>query len=63
MEALLTDPDPQRAQHAMKVMLETAKLDIATLRAAAEGVDRPETPTLCNAATTMPHGQHRSGSG
>ena len=40
MENLLTDPDPQRAQRAMEVMLEMSKLDIATLRAAADG-DRP----------------------
>ena len=63
MEALLTDPDPQRAQHAMKVMLETAKLDIATLRAAVDASGRSETPMLWSAAATMPHGQHRSGSG
>ena len=34
---LLTDPDPGRAQRAMKAMLEMKKIDIATLERAAEG--------------------------
>ena len=38
MEELFSDPDPERAQRAMKAMLEMRKLDIAALRAAADGV-------------------------
>ena len=38
MEELFADPDPERAQRAMKAMLEMKKLDIAALRAAADGV-------------------------
>ena len=63
MGALLSDPVPQRTQSAMEAMLETAKLDIATLRAAVDASGRSETPMLWSAAATMPHGQHRSGSG
>ncbi len=36
-EALFTDPDPERASRAMKAMLGMGKLDIAALRAAADG--------------------------
>jgi len=38
MDELFSDPDPQRAQRAMQVMLTMGKLDIAALRAAADGV-------------------------
>jgi predicted 3-demethylubiquinone-9 3-methyltransferase (glyoxalase superfamily) len=38
MEELFTDPDPTRAERAMKAMLQMSKLDIAALRAAADGV-------------------------
>ncbi|MGW3406169.1 VOC family protein [Streptomyces zhihengii] len=34
---LLEDPDPERAQRAMKAMLGMHKLDVAALRAAADG--------------------------
>lgn len=34
---LLSDPDPARAQRAMKAMLGMTKLDVAALRAAADG--------------------------
>lgn len=34
---LLADPDPRRAQRAMKAMLGMHKLDVAALRAAADG--------------------------
>jgi predicted 3-demethylubiquinone-9 3-methyltransferase (glyoxalase superfamily) len=37
LEQLLTDPDPARAERAMKCMLGMKKLDIAELRAAADG--------------------------
>ena len=37
MPALLSDPDPERANRAMAAMLQMKKLDIATLRAAADG--------------------------
>jgi len=37
MEEILNDPDPQRAQRAMTAMLQMGKLDIAALRAAADG--------------------------
>ena len=37
MEQLLTDPDPDRAQRAMKAMLSMGKLDVAAIRAAADG--------------------------
>ena len=38
MEELFADPDPQRAERAMKAMLKMSKLDIAALRSAADGV-------------------------
>ena len=38
MEELFADPDPERAERAMKAMLEMKKLDVAALRAAADGV-------------------------
>jgi predicted 3-demethylubiquinone-9 3-methyltransferase (glyoxalase superfamily) len=34
---LLGDPDPERAQRAMKAMLDMGKLDVAALQAAADG--------------------------
>jgi predicted 3-demethylubiquinone-9 3-methyltransferase (glyoxalase superfamily) len=37
MEAVFSDPDPERANRAMQAMLKMSKLDIAALRAAAEG--------------------------
>jgi len=38
MEELFTDPDPTRAERAMRAMLGMRKLDIAALRSAADGV-------------------------
>jgi predicted 3-demethylubiquinone-9 3-methyltransferase (glyoxalase superfamily) len=38
MQTLLTDPDPDRAQRAVAVMLTMGKLDIAALQRAADGV-------------------------
>ena len=38
MDELFADPDPKRAERAMQAMLQMKKLDIATLRAAADGV-------------------------
>ncbi len=38
MEELFADPDPKRAERAMKAMLQMGKLDIAALREAADGV-------------------------
>jgi predicted 3-demethylubiquinone-9 3-methyltransferase (glyoxalase superfamily) len=38
MEELFSDPDPEKARRAMDAMLKMKKLDIATLRSAAEGV-------------------------
>lgn len=38
MEAVFSDPDPERAQRAMQAMLGMTKLDMAALRAAADGV-------------------------
>ena len=38
MDELFADPDPERAERAMKAMLEMSKLDIAALRSAADGV-------------------------
>jgi predicted 3-demethylubiquinone-9 3-methyltransferase (glyoxalase superfamily) len=38
MEELFNDPDPKRAERAMKAMLGMRKLDIAALRSAADGV-------------------------
>jgi predicted 3-demethylubiquinone-9 3-methyltransferase (glyoxalase superfamily) len=37
MDDLFSDPDPQRADRAMQAMLQMGKLDIAALRAAADG--------------------------
>ena len=37
MEELFADPDPQRAERAMKAMLGMRKLDIAALQSAADG--------------------------
>lgn len=39
MEAILTDPDPARGERAMKAMFGMKKLDVAVLRAAADGVE------------------------
>jgi predicted 3-demethylubiquinone-9 3-methyltransferase (glyoxalase superfamily) len=38
MDELFSDPDAERARRAMEAMFEMRKLDIATLRAAADGV-------------------------
>jgi predicted 3-demethylubiquinone-9 3-methyltransferase (glyoxalase superfamily) len=38
MDELFSDPDPARADRAMQAMLKMKKLDIAELRAAADGV-------------------------
>jgi predicted 3-demethylubiquinone-9 3-methyltransferase (glyoxalase superfamily) len=38
MDELFSDPDPERAQRAMQAMLKMRKLDIATLRSAADDV-------------------------
>ena len=38
MEELFSDPDPSRAERAMRAMLGMRKLDIAALREAADGV-------------------------
>lgn len=38
MEELLNDPDPERAERAMRAMLGMSKLDVAALRSAADGV-------------------------
>jgi predicted 3-demethylubiquinone-9 3-methyltransferase (glyoxalase superfamily) len=38
MDELFGDPDPQRAERAMRAMFEMKKLDIAALEAAADGV-------------------------
>lgn len=37
MEEILADPDPQRARRAMEAMMGMVKLDLAALRAAADG--------------------------
>ncbi len=37
MDAVFSDPDPERAQRAMQAMLGMGKLDIAALRRAADG--------------------------
>lgn len=37
MEEVFSDPDPKRAERAMEAMLKMGKLDIAALRAAADG--------------------------
>jgi predicted 3-demethylubiquinone-9 3-methyltransferase (glyoxalase superfamily) len=38
MDEIFSDPDPERARRAMEAMFQMRKLDIATLRAAADGV-------------------------
>jgi predicted 3-demethylubiquinone-9 3-methyltransferase (glyoxalase superfamily) len=38
MDELFADPDPKRAERAMRAMFEMKKLDIAALRSAADGV-------------------------
>jgi predicted 3-demethylubiquinone-9 3-methyltransferase (glyoxalase superfamily) len=38
MDELFADPDPKRARHAMEAMFGMRKLDVAALRAAADGV-------------------------
>ena len=38
MEEMLNDPDPERANRAMRAMLGMRKIDIAALRSAADGV-------------------------
>jgi predicted 3-demethylubiquinone-9 3-methyltransferase (glyoxalase superfamily) len=38
MEAMLNDPDPERARRAMEAMLKMGKIDIAALHQAADGV-------------------------
>jgi predicted 3-demethylubiquinone-9 3-methyltransferase (glyoxalase superfamily) len=38
MDELFADPDPTRAERAMKAMLAMSKIDIAALRSAADGV-------------------------
>jgi predicted 3-demethylubiquinone-9 3-methyltransferase (glyoxalase superfamily) len=38
MEEVFADPDPERANRAMKAMLQMRKLDLAALKAAADGV-------------------------
>ena len=38
MEEMLNDPDPARAERGMKAMLGMSKIDIAAIRAAADGV-------------------------
>ena len=38
MDEVFSDPDPARAQRAMQAMLGMSKLDLAALRAAADGV-------------------------
>jgi predicted 3-demethylubiquinone-9 3-methyltransferase (glyoxalase superfamily) len=38
MAELFADPDPTRAQRAVQAMLGMQKLDVAALRAAADGV-------------------------
>ena len=37
MDELFSDPDPSRAERAMQAMLKMTKLDVAALRAAADG--------------------------
>jgi predicted 3-demethylubiquinone-9 3-methyltransferase (glyoxalase superfamily) len=38
MEEALNDPDPKRAERAMRAMLGMGKIDVAALRSAADGV-------------------------
>ena len=37
METVFNDPDPEKAQRAMAAMMKMSKIDVAALRAAAEG--------------------------
>jgi predicted 3-demethylubiquinone-9 3-methyltransferase (glyoxalase superfamily) len=37
MDELFADPDPKRAERAMRAMLGMGKIDIAALRSAADG--------------------------
>jgi predicted 3-demethylubiquinone-9 3-methyltransferase (glyoxalase superfamily) len=37
--ALMADPDPERAERAFAAMLSMEKIDIAAIRAAADGAD------------------------
>ena len=37
MEVVFNDPDPEKAQRAMAAMMKMSKIDVAALRAAAEG--------------------------
>lgn len=39
MDELFDDPDPERAKRAMEAMLQMRRLDIAALRAAADGIE------------------------
>jgi predicted 3-demethylubiquinone-9 3-methyltransferase (glyoxalase superfamily) len=39
MEEMFADPDPERAQRAMKAMLSMRKIDLAALRRAADGAE------------------------
>jgi predicted 3-demethylubiquinone-9 3-methyltransferase (glyoxalase superfamily) len=41
MEELFADPDPERANRAMQAMFQMRKLDVAALRAAADGANAP----------------------
>jgi len=41
VDDLLADPDPQRASRAMQAVLGMRKLDLAAMRAAADGVPVP----------------------
>jgi predicted 3-demethylubiquinone-9 3-methyltransferase (glyoxalase superfamily) len=41
MEELFADPDPERANRAMRAMFQMRKLDVAALRAAADGANAP----------------------
>jgi predicted 3-demethylubiquinone-9 3-methyltransferase (glyoxalase superfamily) len=41
MDDVLNDPDPERGRRAMQAMLGMRKLDVAALRAAADGVATP----------------------
>jgi len=42
MDVVFSDPDKEKAQRAMQAMLKMQKLDVAALRAAAEGEPVPE---------------------
>jgi hypothetical protein len=41
LEELFADPDPTRAERAMRAMFGMTKLDIAALRSAADGAPAP----------------------